>query len=486
MQTIMVVDDEKVIRDGCNRVLSAENFQVLTAANGQEALELLDCNTVDLVICDLLMPIMGAFEVLDSLRSSHPCLPLIVLTGHGTVTNAVECMKMGAYDFVTKPFIMDHLLLIVRRALEKNELEHRARQLQEERERHLYDLATEQSRTRTIINCMAEGVLVTNRNLDVVLHNPALMRLLDMEATPAPPISLSDYISDPALVEVIGSIVSMDSGEHELISRELSRGKVHLRAVSAPVYGHPDQVIGSVTVFHEITKFKELDELKSHFIRMVSHELRSPLSTIKQQIGVLLEGLAGELGEKQKNVLDRADERIGNLLELVNDLLDVAKIESGQCVLEQVPMRIDNLLLDMAVFMKARAESHGIELCLDIAPDLPQVLADFRSMEEVFGNLISNAVNYSPDGGRITISASPLEVFIEVRVSDTGIGIAAEELPKIFDKFYRARNPRTRNVVGTGLGLVIVKGIIESHRGSIQVDSEPGIGTTFRILLPKA
>jgi two-component system, OmpR family, phosphate regulon sensor histidine kinase PhoR len=298
METILVVDDEKVIREGCRRVLSAEDFRVLTAVNGQEALELLADNTVDLVLCDLLMPVMGAFEVLDALKSSHPCLPLIVITGHGTVTNAVECMKMGAYEFVTKPFKVDHLLLIIRRALEKKELERRTRQLQEERERHLYDLAKEQSRTRTIINCMADGVLVTNRNLDVVLHNPALMRLLNLESNPVSPASLSDYISDPALVEVIGSICGMNAGKNELISQELSRGKVHLRAVSAPVYGPSDQLIGSVTVFHEITRFKELDEMKSHFIRMVSHELRSPLSTIKQQIGVLLEGLAGEMAEK--------------------------------------------------------------------------------------------------------------------------------------------------------------------------------------------
>jgi len=119
MDTILVVDDEKVIREGCRRVLSAEDFRVVTAVNGQEALELLAGNTVDLVLCDLLMPIMGAFEVLDSLKSSHPCLPLIVITGHGTVINAVECMKMGAYDFVTKPFNVDHLLLVIRRVLEK-------------------------------------------------------------------------------------------------------------------------------------------------------------------------------------------------------------------------------------------------------------------------------------------------------------------------------------------------------------------------------
>lgn len=486
MDTILVVDDEKVIREGCCRVLSAQNYRILTCANGQEALDLLGDEKVDLVLCDLLMPVMGAFEVLDSLKSSHPDLPLIVITGHGTVSNAVECMKMGAYDFVTKPFNLEHLLLVIKRALERIELVNQARQLQEEREKNLYDLRTEKSRIRTIINCMADGVLVTNRGLDVVLHNPALTRLLDLEANPVSPASLCDYIADPTLVEVIKSILDENAGKNELISQELSKGKTHLRALSAPVYGPSEQLVGSVTVFHEITRFKELDEMKSHFIRMVSHELRSPLSVINQQIGVILEGLAGEVGEKQREILARSRARIANLLKLINDLLDIAKIESGHCFQEQAPIRIDEVLRDLLAFLSGSAESHGIMMSLETGPDLPLILADARSMEEVFGNLIHNAINYSPDGGRVEISAFPLNEFIEIRVSDTGIGIAPEELPKIFEKFYRVRDAKTRNVVGTGLGLAIVKGIIESHRGSIQVESRHGMGTTFRILLPRA
>jgi two-component system phosphate regulon sensor histidine kinase PhoR len=117
-------------------------------------------------------------------------------------------------------------------------------------------------------------------------------------------------------------------------------------------------------------------------------------------------------------------------------------------------------------------------------PELPLVQAHARSMEEVFTNLISNAINYSPDGGTVTVSAIPQGEYLEVRVSDTGVGIEPEEIPKIFDKFYRVKHPQTRQVIGTGLGLAIVKGIIEAHRGSVEVESEPGIGTTFRVLLP--
>src|SRR5208283_242360 len=131
MQTVLVVDDERVIREGCRRLLMPEGFEVLTAENGREALDLLLTHSPDVILCDLLMPVMGAFEVIEEVRVKYPDLPLIVITGHGTVATAVEAMRKGAYDFITKPFAADHLILIIKRALEKRALELCARQLQE-------------------------------------------------------------------------------------------------------------------------------------------------------------------------------------------------------------------------------------------------------------------------------------------------------------------------------------------------------------------
>jgi signal transduction histidine kinase len=134
--------------------------------------------------------------------------------------------------------------------------------------------------------------------------------------------------------------------------------------------------------------------------------------------------------------------------------------------------------------MQARAEDQKVKLSLEVPADLPLVLADRRSMEEVFTNLVSNAINYSPDGGEVTVSGVSHGEYLEVRVQDTGIGIEAEELPKIFDKFYRIKHPRTRQVIGTGLGLSLVKGLVEAHRGTVEAESELGRGTVFRVLLP--
>ena len=482
--TVLVVDDEKVVRDGCSRILSPEGFQVLTAENGQDALEVLDRQPTNVILCDLKMPVMGALEVLEEVGQRYPDIPVIIITGHGTVESAVDCMKKGAYDFITKPFRADHVVLVVKRALEKQALERRARRLQEERARNLYDLATEQSRIRTIVNCMADGVLVTNRDSEVVLFNPALMRLLELEPPSDQPAVLSDLFGDKALVEALQTLLAKPGNETELISQELQRDRIHLRALSALVYGPDHEVLGTITVLHDITSFKELDEMKSNFVHHVSHELRAPLSAIKQQHSVILDGLTGELTDKQRELLNRAQDKIQGLLDMINDLLDVARIESGHGVQQQVPLNLADILQQTVNLLGPKAEEQGLSLELKLPEDVPVVLADGRSIEEVFINLISNAINYSPEGGTVIVAAIKHMEYLEVRVSDTGVGIAAEELPKIFDKFYRVKHPQTRQVIGTGLGLSIVKGVIEAHRGSVQVESEPGVGTTFKVLLP--
>jgi two-component system phosphate regulon sensor histidine kinase PhoR len=483
-ETILVVDDEKVIRDGCSRILGPEGYRVLTSVHGQEALAVMAREAVNVVLCDLKMPVMGALEVLEAVGGKYPDVPVIIITGHGTVESAVECMRKGAYDFVTKPFRADHLTLIVERALEKQSLERQARQLQEERAKHLYDLAMEQSRVRTIVNFMADGVLVTNRDLEVVLHNPTLVRLLQLPPHQAQLGALSHFVKDQSIVKALETLVGKSGEETELVSQEVCVGKTQLRALSAPLHGPGREVLGTVTVFHDVTHFKERDEMKSNFVRLVSHELRAPLAAIQQQHSVILDGLAGDLADKQRELLSRAREKIQGLLDLINDLLDVARIESGHAVQEQVPLQLEAILAGTVRLMRAKAQQQGVVLRLQLPDELPLVLADVRGMEEVFTNLIANAINYSPDGGEVTVSASSHGDYLEVRISDTGIGIEAEEIPKIFEQFYRVKHPRTRHVIGTGLGLPIVKGIVEAHRGSLAVESAPGIGTTFQVFLP--
>jgi two-component system phosphate regulon sensor histidine kinase PhoR len=480
--TVLVVDDEKVIRDGCALSLTPEGYRVLTAENGQKALDLLAKEPVHVVLCDLKMPVMGALEVLQEMGLKYPDIPVIIITGHGTVDDAVESMKRGAYDFITKPFRLDHLIICVHRALTKQRLERQARELEAERARNLYSLALEQSRMHTIVHCMADGVLVTNRDLEVVLVNAALYQLLGLGAL-SPPAPLTDFIQDEALREAIQSLIE-NNDEDRTISLELMSGRTHVKALSAAFRGLDQQVLGTVTVFNDVTSFKELDEMKNDFVRMVSHELRSPISAIKLQHAVILDGLAGELTDKQRELISRAQAKLQGLLELINDMLDVAKMEAGFRHFEQVPLHLPEILGEIVEFMEAKAEAQRVKLRLEAAHDLPPVMADHRGMEEVFTNLISNAINYSPSGGDVTISANMHGELLEIRVSDQGVGIEPEEVPKIFEKFYRVKSPATRQIIGTGLGLPIVKSVIEAHRGVIEVESKVGAGSTFRVLLP--
>jgi len=480
---ILVIDDEKAIRDGCHRVLTGKGYEVITAENGQIALDILAKEPLDIILLDLKMPVIGGEKVLEITREKYPDIPVIIITGHGTVDTAVVCMKSGAYDFITKPFQIDQFLLTITRAAEKRRLEQKAKQFKEENIRNLYDLNLEKSRLKTIIKQMANGVMVTNHNLEVVLHNPALMRLMEISEEIENPAPIGKIIHEESLIDILKQILSGESPEEKSVSQEINVGANVLRAISAPALGPNKAVAGTVTVLEDITAFKQLDEMKSDFVNMVAHELRSPLVSIRQLNSVLLEGLAGPLDEKQQDFVKRGMNKIDSLLDLINDLLDVAKIEAGKYVQHQVPTDIGRIIEEIVALMVPRAQKQGITLthsCQDLKP----VQSDPKNIEEALNNLVSNAINYSPEGGRVTVTARGLGEYMEVKVADTGVGIPPEELPKIFDKFYRVKHPKTRQVIGTGLGLSIVRGVIEAHHGTIDVKSVIDKGTTFRILLP--
>jgi two-component system, OmpR family, phosphate regulon sensor histidine kinase PhoR len=485
--TILMVDDEVRFRETSRRLLNRLRYDVILAENGRAALDLLSKHSVDVILLDLKMPVMGGEEFLNTMRPSYPHIPVIILTGHGSVDVAVDCMTRGAYYYISKPVDPDLLILTIERALEKKRLEEQAKQLQEESVQNLLELSTEKKKLETIIQCLANGVMVTNKKMEVILHNPALLRLLGIPEEIQNPVLLSKLITDSTFLETLHRIQRGETEQQELISQEIRVGNRILMAISAPNL-EPDRhvfwsVSGAVTVLEDITTFKQLDQMKSDFVNMVAHELRSPLVSIRQLQSVLAEGLAGPLQEKQEDFVRRGIKKIDALLGLINDLLDVARLEAGRLVQRQVPTDVGKIIEEMLALMAPRAKDQGITLSFALGA-LKPILADPKNIEEILNNLLSNAVNYSPTGGEVKISAKVIGDFMEIKVSDQGIGIPSEEMPKIFEKFYRVKDPKTRQVTGTGLGLSIVKGIVEAHRGSIEVESDVNVGTTFRVLLP--
>jgi len=484
---ILIIDDEKIIRDGTEYVLKKEGYKVVTCKDGEEGIECLKSAPFQMLILDLMMPGIRGMDVLKLVQKQYPDLLVIVITGYATVGNAVEAMKIGAYDFIPKPFTPDQLRIVVRRAIDKLNLEQEMALLRSEREKSLQDIANEKSRVKTIIHCMADGVIVTDRENNIVLTNPAASLILSTEGTDLIGKPLSFCVKDERLNQLVEGFFSIGEPQYSAISQEIMIKKdkeIFLLAHAAPVKNEEGDVLGSVIVFEDVTCLKELDRMKSDFVNMVSHELRTPLVTVSQQLSVILEGIAGEVSEKQRELLTRAKERNRELITMVKNLLDLSKIESGEIVQYKETMNVNVSIGKVIEMMLPQALEKGISLEFKPHEPLPFIDADVNNMEGIFTNLISNAVKYTNQGGKVTVRSGVKGGYVQVDVADTGIGIAREDLAKIFDRFYRVKTEQTRKVIGSGLGLSIVKGVIEAHFGSIEVESEPGKGTTFSVFLP--
>jgi PAS domain S-box-containing protein len=485
---ILVVDDEQIMREGCTRILSKGAREVVAAENGEAGLEAIRRGDgFDLVLLDLMMPGISGLEVLEAAQGIDANLLVIVITGYATVELAVEAMKKGAYDFISKPFTPDQLRIVVQRALDKRALQKEMEALKSEREKSLRDIATEKNRIVTIINCMGDGVLVCDRDSCVVLTNPAATRLLGIQESALIGRPLSKCSMDETLTKTIGERLSATEPAFAAVSQDLCPSdsrSTYLRAHTAPVKSDLGETLGAVTVLQDITGLKELDRMKSDFVAMVSHELRSPVASIQQQLSVILEGLSGGLTEKQMRMLTRAKERFNGLQDLINDLLDLSKIEAGIVVQYKETMKMEELLERVHEQVLPEAKAKGLKLNFRSERRVPPVCGDRTNLEGVFTNLVNNAIKYTPEGGEITILLKGDDKNVTVEVSDAGIGISKKNLPRIFDRFYRVKSEKTRQIVGTGLGLCIVKHIVEAHLGKISVQSQEGGGSTFTVVLP--
>jgi PAS domain S-box-containing protein len=237
-----------------------------------------------------------------------------------------------------------------------------------------------------------------------------------------------------------------------------------------------------VVIVRDVTDRKAVERMKDEFVATVSHELRTPLTALRGHVELVLEGEAGPVTDLQQRFLQIATQSADRLGALINDLLDVAKIESGRVQLRRELVDLVAVLRDVAVTFRIEADRRGLAFEEDL-PSLPPVVGDRDRLIQVFGNLVSNALKYTR-AGSVGIGARSTYGAVEVVVHDTGLGMTAEEQRQLFTKFFRSRDRTGPDPGGTGLGLVIAKGIVEGHGGTLSVDSEPGIGSRFRVVLP--
>ena len=484
---ILVVDDEQNIRDGSERVLKRVGYEVLKASTGSEALDLMAEQHIPIILLDLKMPGMDGMDVLKRIRQLDESILVIVITGFATVETAIEAMKLGAYDFIPKPFEPEQLRIVVNRAAEKLQLTLEAQSLERERNRTLADLDTEKSRIRTVLESLPNGVGVINAQGQVVLMNPAFLLLLGLQPDTDAGKQVEEYIADKELCNLIREISRGQHVDYEDIPPyELTiSDEKFIQARSRPVLGERKQCLGAVVNLVDITNMKIIDRMKSEFVAKVSHELRSPLATIHEQLVHVLGEMVKESSSVDQNILMRAKEKTHGLISLIGDLLDVSRIEAGMVTQEPKQVRVEKLLSDIIDFLGSRAADKDQTLILDLPEEpIPALTADPLALESIFGNLITNALNYTQSGGEIRVKVELAGLSIQVSVIDNGLGIEARHLPKIFERFYRVKDENTRFITGTGLGLPIVKGLVDSLGGFIDVESTPGSGSVFMVTLP--
>jgi len=382
---VLVVDDELGIRTGCQRALASQGYEVDTATNGSEGLQKLraalpaadtgvaQANGFDLVLLDLMMPGMSGMEALKQIAALDPNLVCIVITGYATVELAVQAIKQGAYDFITKPFDASTLLLAVDQGIEKRQL----------------------------------------------------------------------------------SLKAQHVAELEARAQELAR---------------------------QTQDLERLDRIKSQFTLTVAHELRAPVAAIQSYLRLILDGYIAP--ENQRQYLERAEKRALAQLELITDLLDLAHLQDPDRPIEMQTVQLAEVLAQVLDAMAAQAKEKQIDLQSTVGADLPTLTMNSQHAKQLWTNLVSNAVKYTPEGGQVSVSLQKRDGYLIGSVQDTGIGIAEQELPLIFAEFYRTPASKAFTQMGTGLGLTIVKRILETYGGEIGVESEPGQGSCFTFKIP--
>lgn len=347
------------------------------------------------------------------------------------------------------------------------------------------NVLSDKQNTEAVIRSVAEGLLVVDSKGKVIMMNPAAEKLLGVSKKEKLGKSLTEGIKDEQLVSLVKGGQDAESKEIELVSQDDETKKI-LRASSAVIENEQGQTVGMVSVLSDITKQKELDRMKSNFIASVSHELRTPLVAIEKSISLILSKAVGEVPPPQEQFLVIADRNLKRLSRLINDLLDLSKLEAGKMELKKQNIPIEKVIAEVMETLQTWAQTKAIALKKEVEEGLPDVSIDPDRITQVLTNLIGNAIKFTPQQGTITVKAKfgKEKKDIQVSVADTGIGISPENIPKVFDKFYQIGERVSTDISGTGIGLSIAKEIVELHGGTIWVESEKGKGTEFIFTIP--
>jgi PAS domain S-box-containing protein len=349
----------------------------------------------------------------------------------------------------------------------------------------------EKQKTSLIIDSMADGVIVTDEDHTIVMFNPAAEKLFDINKNKVQGRHIAHLLRRYKMDRLFLFFPEIDREnllpikrtwvESIEISIEKPKKRV-IKATVAPIKNERHIITGTVTVIEDITKLKELEEIKNNFVSTVSHELRTPLTNIIGYTSLLLHEKFDKLNPSQRKALEVISSESNVLHELINDILDLSKLEAGKAKMRFEKLNIKELI-EKCNALKL-PQKKNISLKLMMPERLHYITGDRAKLMQVFTNLISNAVKFTNEGGTITIRAFNRKEHVQLDIVDTGIGIKSQHIPLIFNRFYQVQSHLTRTQAGTGLGLSIVKEIVGLHYGLISVRSRIGKGTTVSIAIP--
>ncbi len=336
------------------------------------------------------------------------------------------------------------------------------------------------------------GFLLVNRDLAKIEHEDRLSDIFKIESFLTVPIVAKDEAIGFILMGNVSSYTKVTEGDAELLSvlaNQMGTAIENTRLYSELFNSHHElerRVRERTLELGRLNEeLKRLNKVKSDFVSAVSHELRTPLTSIKGYASILMTGKLGEVSQAQKERLEKIDKHSNSLTRLVNNLLDISRIESGRFQMEMREISIKDALDSIVDVIAPQIKEKRISLKINAKTKQDKVRVDSSQFERVFINLLGNAVKFTPEKGRVTISAKEKDDVLEFSVEDSGIGIPKKDLEHVFEEFFRSDNALDQKVKGTGLGLSLVKKIIEAHKGKIWVESELGKGTKFTFTIPK-
>lgn len=348
------------------------------------------------------------------------------------------------------------------------------------------------SETRAVLDAANEAMVLFSPDLRVQMINERFSTLFGMVAADVLARRFDEVqpemertFADPARLRALFARAAVEPEQpfKEDVAQRWPEPR-ELELFSTPVRGHHGQQLGRLWVFRDVTHEREVDRMKSEFVSLVSHELRTPLTSIKGYVDLLLAGEVGELDQEQQEFLTIVKNNADREVMLINDLLDISRIDAGKVELRQSIVDLAGLAQHVASSLRPQLEAKGQQLTLDLPVELPAVWGDGDRVTQILTNLLSNAHKYTPPGGSITISARGAAGEVRIDVRDTGIGLTSDDQVQLFTKFFRAHNRTTQEVGGTGLGLAITRSLVELHGGQLTVTSAPGQGSTFSVTLP--